>query len=155
MISKGFLLFAMWMVFWLSGVAHADDLTCSISVPSLKPKADGTLPAELIVKNNGPTAIRVCTLCMGWRSTSKGKFEVMLTPDSWKSDAPTREMSAQSIKTIEPGETCRIPFAIFTDKESQLHVKASYAVGKEFAEALHIWSGYIEAEPVDLQLERP
>ena len=131
-----------------------ENVTCSISVTSFKPKPDERLPAELVINNNGPTAIRICTLCMGWRHTWKGGFYVNLTPDSWKTNTPTLEMSAQSIVTIQPGGIARIPFEIFTDKNQQIHVTASYSVERKFAEALHVWSGYIEAKPVDIQLEQ-
>ena len=152
MTTTGFLILATWMVFGVLPV-RADDLTCSISVESLKPK-DGILPAELVVKNSGPTAIRICTLCMGWRSGSKGSWDVTLTPVSWKSDSPTLEMSAKSIVTIQPGGIARIPFYIFTDNKQQVHVTASYGVSEKFAEALHVWSGNIEAKPVDINLEQ-
>ena len=152
MTTNGFLILTAWMAFGVLAV-RADDLTSSISVASFKPK-DETLPAELVIKNSGPKAIRICTLCMGWRSGSQGSFNVNLDPVTWKSDAPTLEMSAKSIVTIQPGGTARIPFQIFTDKNQQMHVTASYSVDRKFAEALHVWSGYIEAKPIDIKLEQ-
>ena len=151
MTTKEFLFLAAWMAFGVSAV-RADDLTCSISVLSFKPK-DQAVPAELAIKNSGPKAIRICTLCMGWKSNFKDSFDVLLTPDHWKSDAPILETSAKSIVTIQPGGTARIPFQIFTLNRQQMRVTAGYMVSPEFAAELHIWSGGIGATPVDIKLE--
>ena len=152
MTTNGFLILTAWMAFGVLAV-RADDLTCSISVLSFKPK-DEALPAELVIKNGGPKAIRICTMCMRWGSGSQGSFTVQLDPVTWKSDAPTLETIAKSIVTIEPGGVARIPFEIHTHKSQQMHVTASYSVRKGFLKALHVWSGYIEAKPVDIKLEQ-
>ena len=123
-------------------------LSCSIAIPKSSTPKNGQLEAKLVLTNTAQVPIRVCTLCMGWRSTATGLFHIQLDPANWKSAHPTLEQSAKEISTIQPGNSISIPFVILLTQDARLRVTAGYGVGEDFAHKLNVWSGYVTAEPV-------
>lgn len=125
-------------------------LSCKIEIPRSAQPHHGRLDAKLILRNTSRDEVRICTLCMGWRSQSKGVFDIQLDPEHWKSDAPTLERSAKAVKAIGPGDSTAIPFEIFWQADADLQVTASYIAGAEFAQKLGVWHGAVKAQPVKL-----
>lgn len=123
-------------------------LRAGITVPQPPHRHDSRLDAQLVLTNTSKVPIRVCTLCQGWRSTEKGRFDIRLDPENWKSDAPGPEQSAKQVAEIEPGGSVSIPFEIFLQGREPLRVTASYSVGVQFAHKLKIWSGTVVAGPI-------
>ncbi len=107
----------------------------------------------MILTNKGSEAIRVCTFCMPWRSGSGGKYSVEMTPDSWKSDAPTLEQLAEHIEIIAPGASVSIPFQNERGAERTIELTGEYAVGEQLAKKLNVWHGVVEAKKFTLHLK--
>lgn len=128
--------------------SEQNGLSCKIVFSESSLPHNGRLDAKLVLTNASKKPIRICTLCMGWRSTWKGSFDIRFDPERWKSDSPSLEQSAEEVVTIQPRDSVNIPFEIFLEDGSELHVTASYAVQPEFAQKLDIWHGTVQAESV-------
>lgn len=131
-------------------ISEQNGLSCKIEIAESARPHNGQLDAKLILRNTSGNPVRVCTLCMGWRSVWKGSFDVRLDPEHWISDTPSLELSAKEVATIRPGDSTAIPFEIFWQNDTNLQVTASYTVGREFAQKLGVWHGIVKAEPVTL-----
>jgi hypothetical protein len=78
------------------------------------------------------------------------------SPDWWKSDRPSPEMSAKAVVALAPGKSVSLPFAInrvhYKTKES-FALTGSYGVAeKEFAEKHRLGLGRVEAPPVEVKV---
>jgi RNA polymerase sigma factor (sigma-70 family) len=134
------------------------DLSARIAVITKMPVAGTRLEAELILTNESAKPIRLCTLCGGMRSGSSDGawYEEQMMPDFFKSDAPPLAMSAKHVVTLQPGKSVALPFSLFLipNAKGQVTIKASYSIGKEFAQKLDLWSGEVKAEPLTLSFAK-
>ena len=130
-------------------------LTARIVAPTEIASTAPVLKGELVLTNEGKSAVRVCTLC------SEGPlFDFIFCPHQWKSDSPSLDMSAQRVVTLAPGKTVALPFQIsrvhYKDRKS-LTIKASYFVDKDhnLCKKLNLWSGSAEAKPALVKVSTP
>ena len=95
---------------------------------------------EFILTNSGKAPVRICGFHQIWRHESASQILLIITSESFKSDAPSEEQLKESIKILEPG----ISFSI--DLPSDLfnlnkHVQITYEVSENFAKKFDIWQG--------------
>jgi len=126
-------------------------LSASFAVfPSTNPSAK-LISAALILTNESNENIRVCTLCMVWKSGSNGKLDVSVTPNSWKSDSPTEDQLAQHVETLYPGTSAIIPFMMETGPTIEL--TGNYVSGEEVARKRGFWGGSVTAKRLTYHLK--
>lgn len=126
----------------------------------------GTLRLELALTNEDSKPVKVCTACLPGHTPIKvladgtHAIQVFLGPDRSESDMQTAKGVANSIVTLQPGSSVKIPFNLFPNPHTTARVTVHYAVpkrsdridGAEY-EFLDMWRGIITAEPLVIRVD--
>ena len=128
----------------------ANGLTASVLIDP-KPKEESR---RLILTNVGKAPVRICGLHQVWRHESVSQILLIVTSESFKSDAPTDRQLKESIKVLEPGMSFPIdlPFDLLSLKKD---IQITYEVSENFAKKLDLWQGTLHLNFGSGLLTRP
>jgi hypothetical protein len=168
-----------------AAVASADrksdssGLVCALSVPSSKVSEYGTLPAALILKNEGSKPIRVCTW---WGPIPFGNnldginlelgvvlldFTLVSGLRSFSSIVIQHDQSQEGelrsyVRTLRPDESLQLPFEIGVGTDTtRFGTNLVLCITTHFASStnnipktFNCWYGKIDAKPLTIKIER-
>ncbi|HXR07015.1 MAG TPA: hypothetical protein VN765_06770 [Candidatus Acidoferrum sp.] len=136
--------------------SDSNGLACRVSVPSLKLQQDGTIPALLILTNQGSKPFRICALGNPVRGVGPGdRFDVCVMSGLFFSDGPLPKELYKGVTTLEPGGSLPWPFAIIAGTNTTLRISAHFSSETNFLpEDLNCWHGEIDAKPLTIKVER-
>lgn len=128
------------------------ELICFIEVPDEVTVVQGRVELHFVMRNVTNREVRITTLIGGGGHLWPGHYEATFS-NFWITNRPKPKQIRKGIKSIDPGESVRLPLPImwntaYLDEHGSLTVMASYTVGKEFGEAYDVWYGYLKAQPV-------
>src|SRR6185503_11317456 len=98
----------------------SNGLTASVLIdPKTERSNEKEESRRLILTNAGKAPVRICGLHQVWRHESASQILLIITSESFKSDAPTERQLKESIKILEPGMSFAIdlPFDLLSLKK--------------------------------------
>jgi hypothetical protein len=98
---------------------------------------------KFILTNAGKAPIRICGFHEIWWHETPSKILLIITSESFRSEAPSEQQLKQSIKILEPGMSFSIdlpPRLIDIKKD----VEIVYEVSEKHAKKFNIWQGRLQ-----------
>jgi len=135
------------MLFFCVGVRLWAEEPSSAKVVSAKIEASelANIPddSNLVITNIGPNPIKICTITQPWVSIWKGGGRIALIAGDSKSNAPSEEVIARSIKTLKHGESAFIRFAQKGNLSTDGDTEVSYLSPEPLAKKYGLWQGKV------------
>jgi hypothetical protein len=115
-------------------------LTASVLIDTGTGAANNKRNPKFILTNTGKTPIRICGHHQIWRHESASKILLIITSESFKSDAPSEKQLKESVKILEPGMSfpINLPSDLLNLKKD---VQITHEVSENFAKKIDIWQG--------------
>lgn len=98
---------------------------------------------KFILTNAGKVPIRICGFHQIWWHESPSKILLIITSESFKSDAPSEQQLKESIKTLQPGMSFSIDLASRLP-DIKKDVEIMYEVSEKHAQKFNIWQGRLQ-----------
>jgi hypothetical protein len=98
---------------------------------------------KFILTNTSKTPIRVCGFHEIWWHETPSKIILIITSESFRSEAPSEQQLKESIKMLEPGMSFPIdlPPRLLGIKKD---VEITYEVSEKHAKKFDIWQGRLQ-----------
>jgi hypothetical protein len=126
------------------GQDSPSELTASVLVePGIGAANKNKKPPKFILTNTGKTPVRICGFHQIWWHESPSKILLIITSESFKSDAPSEQHLEQSIKILEPGMSFPIDLRPGLS-DSKKDVEITYEVSEKHAKKFNIWQGRLQ-----------